>query len=228
MKKILSVLIIMSLMVMSLGSIAMADSSSIVVHDVESTPVNTNVIYKFIDPSLKTDPIALEKFPSLMMSSVASEQYLYSYYKIRDHRIVGYNSLPTYNQKHIISIAKGQTVSTTRTVSTSGSVSFESSPSTEIKGLINSSFGISGSVTYEVTNGTTFSFPSEWTAYNSADFYLGVSADKHKFTLDKVDVYQVSVGNYGFTLEHRTDSNGSKTQYAHKPKKVVYSKPGSH
>ncbi len=184
-------------------------------------PINRNIEVKFIDET-KLDKNRLNSL------SGGDRFYLYSKYKWKYDRLISSDSKSEINQKHVAVVTPGVTYTTTKSTTTYGSVSFEGSYSTKVKEAINLGFGLNatGSFSTTVSENITFEFHDKYndTNYTKVDFYIAVGFDKYKVILEKIDVYQVDVGNWGFQTEEVSD--GEIITYSHRPKRAMLEKPG--
>lgn len=178
--------------------------------------------YVFIDPEL------VGANASATLSSNGTGGYLYSYYSHVSHNITAYNSKPSVNPKFLISVARGQTVSITQTVTSSATIGFIGTVEAKLKAAIAEKVGANSSysMSFSVTKNTEFTFPSGASG-NSASFYLACGFDRYSFVYDRYDVYLGDGTGGGMGAGTKTVYSGRVTSSADIPKKVVYSVVGS-
>ena len=154
--------------------------------------------------------IEVSEFVSTQSSSVVSKS------------ISRYNVISNQNPKHIISVARGQTIEMELT--TDLEFSYTASAEAAIDVAVKASFGLSttGKIKFQFRGKVTYQGSSA--PYNVRDYYAAVSYDEYKIVLrnyNKYNVYRVENGKKTFV---RTEySYTTETKYINIPKKATYS-----
>jgi len=126
------------------------------------------------------------------------------------------------NPRHIISVARGQTLTTSIDISITFnySCSAQAAIDTAIKGAFNMKAG--ASVTFDFTGTNTFAGPSA--PYSTRDYYAAVAYDQYKIVLNnknKYNVYRLDGGKK--TLVRTEYATTTETVYVNIPHKQMYS-----
>lgn len=181
-----------------------------VTYEAFDTPMTDVPEYRFVDPEKANQ------------ATRAGSGYLYSKYVYDSHKTVTYNSKGVINDQFIISVAKGQTVQTTRAVTTTGTIGFTGTPSTALKNALKNTTGANASfgVSFTVEKSTKYAFP-EGASGNTASFYIATGFDLNRYYYKKYDVYQGSSAGLGAGL--RQELVGTEAVLAHVPHRVDYS-----
>lgn len=184
-------------------------------YDVEMTDQDE---YVFVDSDLVT-PI----------TRAGGDTYLYSYYKYVRHVIKRYDITPAQNGVFLVSVARGQTKSTTKTVKNTGIIGFKADASVDFRKAISSKLGANAQyeLTVSVTTEEKFTFPAGEPG-NSASFYLGIGYDEVTYTYDIYDVYLGSGSGGGMGTGNYTKNRATVGTTIDSPKKVVYSRTASY
>lgn len=181
-----------------------------VTYEAFDTPMTDVPEYRFVDPEKANQ------------ATRAGSGYLYSKYVYDSHKTVTHNSKSVINDQFIISVAKGEVVKTTYSVTTTGTIGFTGTPSTALKNALknttgaNASFGIS----FTVKKSTEYTFPKDETG-NTVSFYIATGFDLKRYYYKKYDVYQGSSAGLGAGL--RQELVGTEAVLAHVPHRVEYS-----
>lgn len=228
MKKKLLILLLVALISVTTVTPSMAYAKVTVADEEQEIPYHVlpdNVVsYQSIDPIITADAEPVRFTDPELAATSSSSGYMYSYYKYVSHIINKYDSRDTINPVFLLSVARGQTLSVTKTVKTSGSIEFRAGISTGIKDLIAEKVNASSKYvcTFSVKKTEEFTFPEGATG-NTVSFYMAIGYDETKFTVDRYDVYMKdeTIGGLGISYEHRYYGRFTKT--ADIPKKVIYS-----
>lgn len=124
--------------------------------------------------------------------------------------------------KHIISVAKGQTITTS--INTSITFNYSCSAQAAIDAAIKGAFNLStgASITLNFTGSNTFTGPSS--PYSTRDYYAAVAYDQYKITLSNRNQYHVYRIDGGKKTLVRTEyATVTETVYANIPHKQMYS-----
>lgn len=103
-----------------------------VTYEAFDTPMTDVPEYRFVDPEKANQ------------ATRAGSGYLYSKYVYDSHKTVTHNSKSVINDKFIISVAKGEVVKTTYSVTTTGTIGFTGTPSTALKNALKNTTGAKG------------------------------------------------------------------------------------
>ena len=181
-----------------------------VTYEAFDTPMTDVPEYRFVDPEKANQ------------ATRAGSGYLYSKYVYDSHKTVTHNSKSVINDKFIISVAKGEVVKTTYSVTTTGTIGFTGTPSTALKNALKNTTGANASfgVSFTVEKSTKYAFP-EGASGNTASFYIATGFDLNSYYYKKYDVYQGSSAGLGAGL--RQELVGTEAVLAHVPHRVDYS-----
>lgn len=184
-------------------------------YDVEMTDQDE---YVFVDPDLVTPK-----------TRASGDTYLYSYYKYVSHVIKRYDIRPAQNGIFLVSVARGQTKSTTKTVRNTGIIGFKADASVDFKKAIASKVGANAQyeLSVSVTTKEEFTFPAGESG-NSASFYLGIGYDEVAYIYDIYDVYLGSGTGGGTGTGNYAKIRATVGTTIDLPKKVVYSRTASY
>ena len=210
-KKILSLLLALAMCLsLSVPAFAVENSPSPELESASTTtlPESDENTYYFIDPALES------------AKTRAGSEYLYSYYSLVEQNLITAFSSPEINHVFIISVAKGYTVRTKESVTTSGSIKFAANVESDIKQAIKNKVGANASffLSFTVEKDREFKFPEDEPG-NTASYYTSIGFDEYQFIYAKYDVYQGQSGGIGVGLEHRFVENVSRI--AEIPKEVI-------
>lgn len=175
---------------------------------------------EFVDKKLENN----KKSKSFSTQGEIYEVYDHSYYVYGSQTLRQYDVGPMTNQTFLISVAKGETLTLSNSVTVSGTVSYSYSVEAGIKSVINTQWTGSASGTISKTWGTTETYtgPSETSPYNSRNYYSAAQYDLYNVTVKKYDVYKVYNG--GIYYGTQTYYVGSQTvNDVKKPKIIKYS-----
>jgi len=181
-----------------------------------------NTIVEFTDENLVNS--TGETSSDITTRGVISEQYDHSTYTLGNQQISEYSCGPLNDQKFIISVPKGQTLTSTTSTTVSGTVSYSASVNATIRNLINVEFtsNVSGTIQREWESGKSYVGPAESSPYNSRQYYAAIDYDLYNIEVSRCDVYKV----YNDTAFVRYEYYYS-TEYVDnvkRPKAIQYSK----
>lgn len=196
----------------------LSDADDIITYESYAVEMTDQDEYAFVDPDLATPK-----------TRASGDTYLYSYYKYVSHTIKNYDIAPVQNGVFLVSVARGQTKSTTKKVTNTGTIGYEADASVDLRKAISAKIGANASheVTVSVTTKEEFTFPAGASG-NSVSFYLGIGYDEVAYIYEIYDVYLGSGVGGGLGAGNYSKIRGTVGTTIDSPKKVVYSRTASY
>lgn len=158
-------------------------------------PMDDDVTIQFVDNELVDANQSPKVFQTSLIGGVGTSTYLYTTYTYKKHNITSYDAKAPTNQKFLVSVPNGTTVSLTKDINVSGTMSFSGSVDANVKSAIAKAFKLSasGTLSYKWTKNTKFSFPKEFIGkYKICNYYTAISFDKANVTVERRDWYKLN------------------------------------
>ena len=192
----------------------LSDADDIITYESYDVEMTDQDEYVFVDPDLVTPK-----------TRASGDTYLYSYYKYVSHTIRKYDISPAQNGIFLVSVARGQTKSTTKTVKNTGTIGFKADASVDFRKAISAKLVANANheVTVSVTTKEEFTYPVGESG-NSVSFYLGIGYDEVAYIYDIYDVYLGSGVGGGMGAGNYSKIRATVGTTINSPKKVVYSR----
>ena len=138
------------------------NDSIVVLGESDPIDVNENYVYEFIDPNLANNNGDIVPYGLII------PEYSHSYYTYSSHSIIGYDVGPREKDKFLFSLAGGQSLDVSRTISETASLGFQASVTVGEKDVICGylGFNASGSATVTYRIDETITAPDDYDTYS--------------------------------------------------------------
>lgn len=184
MKKLFKAYVILMMIFAFLPINIYAEDTENIIILCESDPIKVNkeYVYEFVDLNL------VDNNSKVVPCGRIVPEYSHSYYTYSTHVITSYSVGPKEKNKFLFSLAGGQSLHVSKTISESASLGYQRSLTVGEKDVICGylGFNASGSKTVTLEISQTITAPSEYESYS---YYSAIDYDMYKFTLYKNDVY---------------------------------------
>ena len=174
--------VVMVFTILPMNIFAFEADNIVIIGESDPIEVNKDYVYEFVDPDLANNSSDLVPYGAII------PQYSHSYYTFSSYSIIDHYVGPREKDKFLFSLAGGESLHFTRTISETASLGFQGSVTVGEKEVICGylGFNIGGSTTITLEIDQTFEALTEYESYS---YYSAVDYDMYSFILNKYDVY---------------------------------------